>query len=116
MNNSVVYRKIPIISPGLIFVQKAVLLGLFSGELSVGLVIGSNFAFQNGLGLSIKTASSNSPWAYIRKDLLSRSEGYLGLRFGGGGWLIIGILPTWVSANGQNSREAKQNPFSFARG
>ena len=27
------YRKIPIISPGFIFVQKAVLLGLFSGEL-----------------------------------------------------------------------------------
>ena len=26
------YHKIPIISPGLIFVQKAVLLGLFSGE------------------------------------------------------------------------------------
>ena len=26
------YRKIPIISPGLIFVQKAFLLGLFSGE------------------------------------------------------------------------------------
>ena len=85
MNNSVVYRKIPIVSPGLIFVQKAVLLGLFSGELSVGLVIGRNFAFQNGFGLSIKTASSNSPWAYIRKGLLSRSEGYLGLRFGGGG-------------------------------
>ena len=30
------YRKIPIISPGLIFVQKAVLLGLFSGELIFG--------------------------------------------------------------------------------
>ena len=27
------YRKIPIISPGLIFVQMALLLGLFSGEL-----------------------------------------------------------------------------------
>ena len=27
------YRRIAIISPGLIFVQKAVLLGLFSGEL-----------------------------------------------------------------------------------
>ena len=31
-----VYRKIPIISPGLIFVQKAFLLGLFSGELIFG--------------------------------------------------------------------------------
>ena len=30
------YRKIPIISPGLIFVQKAVLLGLFLGELIFG--------------------------------------------------------------------------------
>ena len=29
-------RKIPIISPGLIFVQKAFLLGLFSGELIFG--------------------------------------------------------------------------------
>ena len=51
------YRKIPIISPRLIFVQKAFLLGLFSGELfSEGLIIGRNFAFQNGLGLTIKTA------------------------------------------------------------
>ena len=31
-----IYRKIPIISPGLIFVQKAFLLGLFSGELIFG--------------------------------------------------------------------------------
>ena len=46
------YRKIPIISPGLIFVQKAFLLGLFSE----GLIIGRNFAFRNGLGLTIKTA------------------------------------------------------------
>ena len=46
------YRKIPIISPGLIFVQKAFLLGLFSEEL----IIGRNFAFRNGLGLTIKTA------------------------------------------------------------
>ena len=29
----VIYHKIPIISPGLVFVQKAFLLGLFSGEL-----------------------------------------------------------------------------------
>ena len=29
-------RKIPIISPGLIFVQKAFLVGLFSGELIYG--------------------------------------------------------------------------------
>ena len=44
------YRKIPIISPRLTFVQKAVLLGLFSE----GLIIGRNFVFQNGLGLTIK--------------------------------------------------------------
>ena len=46
------YRKIPIITPGLTFVQKAVLLGL-SLE---GFIIGRNFAFQSGLGLTIKTA------------------------------------------------------------
>ena len=49
----------------------------------------------------MKTASTNSPWAYIWEGLLS--EGYLRLRFGGlifgrayfflgGGGLIIGIL------------------------
>ena len=46
------YRKIPIISPGPIIVQKAVLLGLFSE----GFIIGRNFAFQNGFGLTVKTA------------------------------------------------------------
>ena len=51
------YGKIPIISPGLIFVQKAFQLSLFLGALlSDGLIIGRNFAFQNGLGLIIKTA------------------------------------------------------------
>ena len=75
------YRKIPIISPWLMFVQKAFLLGLFLE----GLVIGRNFAFQNGFDLSIKNSNSNSPWAYIREGLLS--EGYLHLRFGG---LIFG--------------------------
>ena len=71
-----------------------------------GLIIGGNFAFENGLGLIKKTPNSNSPWAYIREDLLS--EGYLRLRFGGlifrrayyffffffflGGGLIIGVL------------------------
>ena len=45
----ILYRKILIISPGLLFVQKAFLLGLFSE----GLVIGRKFAFQNGLGLTI---------------------------------------------------------------
>ena len=72
-----------------------------------GLIIGRNFAFQNGLGLTIKTASTNSPWPYIREGLLS--EGYLCLRFGGlicrrayffcgggGGGLIIGILKHFI--------------------
>ena len=50
-----------------------------------GLIIGGNFASQNGLDLTIKTASTNNPWAYIREGLLS--EGYLRLRFWG---LIFG--------------------------
>ena len=58
----------------------------FRGSLfSEGLIIGGNFAFQNGLDLTIKTASTNSPWAYIREGLLL--QGYLRLRFGG---LIFG--------------------------
>ena len=62
LNGSVIhylkYRKVPIISPGLIFVQKAVLLAYFRGSLfSEGLIIGRTFAFQNGFGLTIKTAS-----------------------------------------------------------
>ena len=48
-------------------------------------LIGRNFAFQNGLSLTIKAANCNFPWAYIREGLLS--EGYLRLRFGG---LIFG--------------------------
>ena len=62
------------------------MLGLFSE----GLIIGGNFAFQNGLDLTIKTASSNSPWAYIWEGLLS--EGYLRLRFGGGGLFSGGFI------------------------
>ena len=50
------YRKIPLISSGLIFVQKALLLGLVLGSLfSEGLIIGGNYAFQNGLDLTINT-------------------------------------------------------------
>ena len=57
-----------------------------------GLLIRRNFAFQNGVWLvntnslkQLKTANSNSPWAYIWKGLLS--EGFLCLRFRG---LILG--------------------------
>ena len=39
----------------------------------------------------LKTASTNSPWGYIREGLLS--EGYLRLRFGG---LIFGRAYFWV--------------------
>ena len=73
------YRKIPIKSPGLIFVQKAVLLGLFSEEL----IFGGSYYWKEScvsewVGLDnknslkqLKTASTNSPWAYIWKGLLS---------------------------------------------
>ena len=51
------YCKILIISLRLIFVQKALLVGFFWEELIfVGLIIGGNFAFQNGLDLAIKKA------------------------------------------------------------
>ena len=47
----------------------------FRGSLFLeGFIFGGNFAFQNGLDLTMKTASTNSPWAYIREGLLS--EGY----------------------------------------
>ena len=49
-------RKILIISPGLILIQKAFLVGLFSGELIFGEAIGGNFAFESRLGLTMKTA------------------------------------------------------------
>ena len=42
---------------------------------SEGLIIGGNFVFQNGLGLTVITANSNSPWACIQEGLLS--EGYM---------------------------------------
>ena len=61
----------------------------FRGSLfSEGLIIGRNFAFQNEFGLTIKTADSNSPWAYIREGLLS--EGYLRPRLAGAGGLTFG--------------------------
>ena len=84
------YHKRSIISPGLIFVQKAFLLGLLTGSsFSEGLIFEGSFTFQNGLGLTKKqvktlrqqftTSNTNSPWAYIREGLLS--EGYFGLSF-----------------------------------
>ena len=54
------------------------------------LFIGRNFAFQNGLGLTIKTASTNSPWVYIREGLLYK--GFVRVSFGG---LIFGRAYYW---------------------
>ena len=92
------YHKILIISPGLIFFQKAFLLGLFSGELIfAGAYYWKAFCISKWVGIDNKTASTNSPWAYIWEGLLS--EGFLRLRFGGpisrGGGLLsefYGIL------------------------
>ena len=67
---------------------------LFSEEL----IIGGNFAFQNGLGLTIKTANSNSPWVYIGgRVIIGRvfASEIWGAYFREGlllGGLIIGIL------------------------
>ena len=73
--HNVEHHKIPIISPGLIFVQKAVLLGYFLGSLFLEwLIIGRNFAFQiNGLRLTIKQLALTVHGlifgsAYYRKD------------------------------------------------
>ena len=75
-----IYGKIPIISPGLIFVQKAFKLGLFSGELIFGgAYYWKEFCVSKWVGLDNKTASTNSPSAYIWEGLLS--EGVLRLRF-----------------------------------
>ena len=44
----------------------AFLLGLFSGELIFGgAYYWREFCVQSGLGLTIKTANSDSPWAYF---------------------------------------------------
>ena len=54
----VIYRLNPAISPGLIF-QNLFLVRLFLGE-PVIMKGGGGFAFQNGLGLPVKTAYSLS--------------------------------------------------------
>ena len=98
-----IYPKIPIISPGLIFVQKAFLLGLFSGELIFGGAYYRNeFSVSKWVGLNnknslkqFKTVNTNSPWAYIREGLLS--EGFLRLGLGG---LIFGRAYIWGKGGG----------------
>ena len=54
------YRKIMIISPGLILAQKRLFywVDFWEGLFSEGLIIRGEIALQNGLGLTIKTASS----------------------------------------------------------
>ena len=57
------YHKFPIISPGLMFCSKGFFAGLIFGDRSLfseELNIGRNFAFQNGLGLTIKTAENTT--------------------------------------------------------
>ena len=95
------YCKIPIISPGLYLFKRLFCWAYFPGSLfSEGLIIGRNFAFQNGFGLTIKTAqhtaitnslkqlktvSTNSPWAYIREGLFSEGLVFFLCFLGGGG-------------------------------
>ena len=53
------FAKIPIIRPGLIFVQKAFLVGLFSGKLIFGgAYYWQEFCVSNELDLKIKTAET----------------------------------------------------------
>ena len=86
LNSQNKYRKLPIISPGLIFVLKAALLGLFSGELIFGGdYYWKEFCVSKWVGLDnknslkhyenslkqLKTAGTNSPpWAYFREGLI----------------------------------------------
>ena len=58
-----IHHKIPIISPGLIFVQKAFLMGLFSGELNFGgTYYWRAFCISKWVGLDKKKkVNSNSP-------------------------------------------------------
>ena len=53
------------------------------------------FCVSKWVDLTAKTASTNSPWAYIREGLLS--EGYLRLRFGG---LIFGRAYIFLGGEG----------------
>ena len=69
-----------IVSHGAIFVKKASLVGLFSGER----IFGGSFAFQNGLDLTIKTTQNIK-----KRDINSYPKQPMGLYSGG---LIIGRI------------------------
>ena len=93
------YRKIPMISPGFIFVQKAFLLGLFSGE-----AIFRGACYQKEFCVSAQ--NRNSPWAYIRLGGLIIGRIFASVIWGAYfreglvlGGLIIGIL--WSSQSPQ---------------
>ena len=85
------------INPGLIFVQKAFLLGLFLGELIFrGAYYWKEFCVSKWVGLDnknslkhdenslkqLETANAKSPWAYIREGLFF----FLGGGGGGGAY------------------------------
>ena len=121
------YRKIPIISPGLIFVQKAVLLGLFVGELIFGGgYYWKEFCVSKWVGLDNKNSLKHYEnslkqlaltvhglifgRAYYWKDFVSEIWGTYfreGLFFGG---LIIGIL-LYVGHENEGNRQ-QTNYFS----
>ena len=72
-----IYREIPKISPGLIFVQKADLLGLFSGELIFGgAYYWKESCVSKWVGINNKNSlkhyenslklNTTSPWAYVQ--------------------------------------------------
>ena len=107
---SLIYRKIPIISPGLIFVQKALLLGLFSAELIFGgAYYWKEFCGSKWVGLdnknSLKHYENNLKQPALEQSMLLYSGGLIirrifaseiwaayfreGLFWGG---LIVGIL------------------------
>ena len=99
------YRKIPIISPGLIFVQKAFLLGLFSGKLLFGgAYYWKEFCIPKWVGLDNKNSLALTVHGLIYSGgfIIGRifaseiwgaylREGLLLFFFGGEGGLIIGI-------------------------
>ena len=113
-SHSLYYRKIPIISPGLIFVQKVFLLVLFSGELIFGAAYyWKEFCVSKRVGLDNKNGVKHCEnslkqlaltvhgiifgRAYFRKVFCVRdlwglfSGGLIFFFWGGGGGLIIGI-------------------------
>ena len=88
------------ISPGLIFVQKAFFAGLIFGELIfAGAYYWREFCVSKWVGLDnkdslkelgnspnqIKTVNTNSPWAYIQGGVLLEGYLHLSVFFLGGG-------------------------------